>query len=198
MSSNMERMEFDLPENHGWVAKPGNRIFVANKGAMRFEVPQDWTMNMPKGSRAFVFYDRETEAAADIRLDARVIYLAQQAPNVDWSQLQPWNEPPITEWLKKNIASDRRNPIKVSPPLTLEMNGIKVAWAETDFVDPLEQRLAHTRLCYALKAPAALMGLIAMDYWHDVADRARSAWNDVLGTLKLGEYVESPFRGPDR
>ena len=47
-----------------------------------------------------------------------------------------------------------------------------------------------------MKTQAALLAMIAMDYWDDHADRARAAWNDILGTLKVGEFVESPFRGP--
>ena len=30
---------FDLPDNHGWRARPGNSVFVANRGAVRFSAP---------------------------------------------------------------------------------------------------------------------------------------------------------------
>ena len=198
MSSNWERREFNLPENHGWTAKPGNRVFVANQGAVRFEVPNTWILDMPKGSRSFVFLDRKPEADADIRLDVRVMPLAAARPDVDWSQLQPWDEPPIADWLKKNLAGDERIPTRVGNPLTLRLDGTTIVWAEMDFIDPLEKRPAHTRLCYAMKTQAALLAMIAMDYWDDHADRAKAAWNDILGTLKVGEFIESPFRGPDR
>ena len=196
--SNWEVQSFDLPENHGWNAKPGNRIFVADQGALRFEVPDSWVLEMPKGSRSFLFYDRKPVDDADIRLDARVMYLAASHPNVDWPEVRPWNEPPIAEWLKKNIAKDTRDPTRITDPLTIQANGTTVTWAEMDFIDPVEKRLAHTRLCYAMKTSVALMSIIAMDYWHDHSDRARRAWSDVLGTLKLGEFIESPFRGPGR
>ena len=198
MSSNWEKMEFDLPENHGWTAKPGNRVFVANKGAMRFEIPNTWILDMPKNSRAFLFYDRAPAEAADMRLDARVLYLAAMHPDVDWASVQPWNAPPITEWLKKNMTSDTRNPTRIGAPLTINLNGMTVAWAELDFIDSVEKRLAHTRVCYAMNTSVALLSIIALDYWDDVSDTATKVWNDVIGTLKMGEYVESPFRGPDR
>ena len=198
MSSNWERREFNLPENHGWTAKPGNRVFVANQGAVRFEVPSTWLLDMPKGSRSFVFLDRKPEADADIRLDVRVMPLAAARPDVEWSQLQPWEEPPIADWLKKNLAADERVPTRVGNPLTLRLDGTTIVWAEMDFIDPVEKRPAHTRLCYAMKTQAALLAMIAMDYWDDHAERAKAAWNDILGTLKVGEFVESPFHGPDR
>jgi hypothetical protein len=197
MSSNWERQEFRLPENHGWEAKPGNRIFVANQGALRFEIPNTWILEMPKGSRSFQFIDNKAPND-NIRLDARVMYLAATHPDVDWANLTPWNQPPITDWLKKNLANDERNPTNVSAPLTINVGDITIAWAEMDFIDPPTKRPAHTRLCYALKSSVALMALIAMDYWDDDADRARPVWNEVLGTLRMGEYVESPFHGPDR
>ena len=195
--SNMEMRSFDLPEDHGWKAKPGNRIFVADRGAMRFEVPNTWILEMPKDSRSFQFYDKKPIADADIRIDARVMYLAAAHPSVDWAEVRPWNEPPIAEWLAKNIARDPRGPTRVTEPLTIRLNETTTTWAEMDFVDPVEKRPAHTRLCYAMKTSVALMSIIAMDFWYDDAQRARTVWNEVLGTLRLGEYVESPFRGPD-
>src|SRR5262249_23366387 len=31
-----------LPENHGWRSQPGYLIFVANRGEVRFDYPEDW------------------------------------------------------------------------------------------------------------------------------------------------------------
>jgi hypothetical protein len=197
MGTRWERREFNLPDNHGWTAKPGNRIFVANQGAVRFEVPNTWTIDMPKGSKSFQFFDGKPPND-DIRLDVRVMYLAASRPDVDWSQLQPWEEPPIADWLKKNIADDEREPTRVGNPLTIRVGDTTIVWAEMDFIDPVEKRPAHTRLCYAMKASAALLAIIAMDYWDDHSGRAKAAWSDILGTLKVGDYMESPFNGPGR
>jgi hypothetical protein len=197
MGTRWERREFNLPDNHGWTAKPGNRIFVANQGAVRFEVPNTWTLDMPKGSKSFQFFDGKPPND-DIRLDVRVMYLAASRPDVDWSQLQPWEEPPIADWLKKNIADDEREPTRVGNPLTIRVGDTTIVWAEMDFIDPVEKRPAHTRLCYAMKASAALLAIIAMDYWDDHSGRAKAAWSDILGTLKVGDYMESPFNGPGR
>ena len=35
---------FKLPQNHGWTARPGNKIVVADRGALRFEIPQNWVV----------------------------------------------------------------------------------------------------------------------------------------------------------
>ena len=62
-----------------------------------------------------------------------------------------------------------------------------------DFIDPVEKRLAHTRLCYAMKTQAALLAMIAMDYWDDHADRAKAAWNDILGDPEGGRVHRKPL-----
>ena len=49
---------------------------------MRFEAPNTWILEAPKGSRSFVFLDRKPEADADIRLDVRAMPLAAARPDV--------------------------------------------------------------------------------------------------------------------
>lgn len=36
----------ELKEEHNWTSKPGMKIFVAGRGALRFDVPQDAQFNM--------------------------------------------------------------------------------------------------------------------------------------------------------
>ncbi|HEY9649388.1 MAG TPA: hypothetical protein V6C95_01910, partial [Coleofasciculaceae cyanobacterium] len=36
------KQTLELKENHNWKSKPGTRIFVAGRGALRFDVPEDW------------------------------------------------------------------------------------------------------------------------------------------------------------
>lgn len=193
----MEMQEFRLPENHRWEAMPGNRVFVANKGAVRFEIPNTWILDMPKGSRSFQFFDGKPPND-DIRMELTIMYLAATLPDVDWANLTQWTQPPITDWLKKNIAQDTRKPTKVGQPLTIHTGEMTFTWAEVDFMDRIEKRPAHSRVCYALHTAAALLAIISMDFWDDDAKRARAVWNDVIGTLKMGEYIESPFHGPER
>ena len=193
----MEVQEFRLPENHGWEARPGNRVFVANKGAVRFEIPNTWTLDIPKGGRSFQFFDRKPPHD-DIVMELTIMYLAAKMPEVDWANLNLWTQPPIADFLKKSMAQDTRKPTKMGKPLTIHTGEMTFTWAEIDFMDPTEKRPAHSRTCYAMHTGAALMAIISMDFWHDDAKRARAIWNDVVGTLKMGEYIESPFHGPER
>lgn len=55
------KRELKLKENHGWRATPGYKIFVANQGAVRFDIPVKWVM-LPGESGSVCFYDREPPA----------------------------------------------------------------------------------------------------------------------------------------
>src|SRR6266540_3298089 len=48
-----------LPENHGWRSKPGYKIFVANRGEVRFDYPDHWIID---DRPPITFRDREPPA----------------------------------------------------------------------------------------------------------------------------------------
>ena len=40
MAKKWSKSQFRLPKNHGWrTSRPGNKIFVAERGAARFKFP---------------------------------------------------------------------------------------------------------------------------------------------------------------
>ena len=47
----------DLKEGHVWKSRPGYRIFVAGRGAVRLDVPDDWVLRPDEDS--FKFHDAE-------------------------------------------------------------------------------------------------------------------------------------------
>ena len=42
----------------------------------------------------------------------------------------------------------------------------------------------------------SIHALLTFSYWPEDADRAKAVWNDIMGTLKMGEHFDSPLRGP--
>ena len=87
-----------LNENHNWKTKPGLRIFVAGRGAVRFDVPQDWYFE-PK-EKSFRFLDKDPP---DEYCCLEVSY--NLLPPADWSDF------PLVGILKKVIEDDDRNAI---------------------------------------------------------------------------------------
>ncbi len=163
---------YKLPENHGWKAAPGNKIFVADRGTMQFEYPKDWVVS-PGESGSIRFFDQE-EADADIRLEVSVIYV----PPIDWSGL------PLAKLIDDvAISEGPRNLTNRGPFHQTRRPNLEVAWLEVDFNDPEEDRLAHSRVCLA-RGPGAY-SFITMDFWPEDTGRAHKVWNAVLKTLKL-------------
>lgn len=68
-----KRQTLKLKENHGWRAKPGYKIFVADRGAVRFDIPQEWIMDPGKDS--IKFHDR-TPPDDDCLLQVSVLHLS--------------------------------------------------------------------------------------------------------------------------
>ena len=70
-NDNWRKQVFDLPQNHGWTAKPGNKVFIADRGALRFEIPQDWLVEPNRKSVKF----RDAKPPDDtMGLEVSVIY----------------------------------------------------------------------------------------------------------------------------
>src|SRR5690242_13149408 len=69
-----------LPEDHGWEVKPGYNIFVADRGAVRFDFPEDWVI-VPV-ERSIRLHDRQPPDD-NCTLEVSVMYL----PDIDWSGL---------------------------------------------------------------------------------------------------------------
>lgn len=42
------KMTVPLPANHSWQCKPGNQLFIAERGAVAFEVPAGWVIRHDK------------------------------------------------------------------------------------------------------------------------------------------------------
>ena len=201
-NDNWDRQIFNLPENHGWEAKPGNKLFIADRGALRFEIPQDWLVEPNRKSVKF----RDAKPPDDtMGLEVSVIYAGVRGARVDWSAL------PLSEVIRSVTSADaptrpgrasrkRRNrdqdETKVGPPMAIKLGNLEMAWVESEFIDPGEKRPAFTRTAVTRDPEASIHALLTFSFWPEDAERAKAIWNDVLGTLKMGEYYESPLRGP--
>ena len=183
--SRWEKREFSLPPTHRWQAKKGNKIFIADRGAVRFEYPADWVVT--PGEDSVCIYDK-AEPDDDIRLECSVIHLPPIRDD-DWSGL------PLSDLIEDSVlGSDHRGVTRTGSNRRVLRPNMEAEWLEVDFVDPVQDRSAKSRMCLA--RGNRVQTLITMDYWPEDAPTVRRVWNDVLRSLKLGEYISNPFRGP--
>jgi hypothetical protein len=174
-----------LKAHHQWRARPGYKIFVADRGAVRFDFPEGWVV-LP-GEDSIKFHDK-APPDDDCTLQLSVMRLP---PEVDWSGL------PLGFLLRESTAKDGRDVFARGEVVEERRHGIELAWLEVRFRDPTQGgREAHSRTCLA--RGANIQPLITFDFWADDAPRLSPVWDEVLRSLRLNVPIDDPTFGEAR
>ena len=170
-----------LRKDHVWEAKPGYKIFVADAGAVRFDIPQKWIVT--PGPDSIRFNDKQPPDD-DCLMQMSLMRLN---PEIDWSEL------PLREMFDATIGGDEREITPIGEVQHVRRQDLELVWREYIFIDPNEQREARSRACLA--RAGTLLPFITMDFWPEHTDRFSPVWHEVLRSLRLGQYVKDPTRG---
>ncbi|MBW4599332.1 MAG: hypothetical protein KME29_06900 [Calothrix sp. FI2-JRJ7] len=171
----------ELKPDHGWEGPPGYKIFVADRGAVRFNVPRDWAFE-PK-EKSFKFTDKEPPDD-DCCLEVSFNHL----PPRDWSLF------PLKSALRQAMEEDDRNIIERGEVITVKRQTARIVWMEIKFIDTqAEPREAFSRTCVAIGSN--IQCLITFDYWADQAEQLIPHWDEVIRSLTLGLYIRDPRTG---
>lgn len=172
----------DLKPDHHWEGPEGYKIFVAGRGAVRFNVPQKWVCEPQDNS--FKFLDNKPPKD-DCCLE------------VSYNHLPPrddWNFFPLKHTLKKVMEDDERQPIERSEVFTVKRQTAKIVWCEIKFIDTqAEPREAFSRTCIGIGSN--IQCLITFDFWVDQAEQLIPVWDEVMRSLTLGLYIRDPRTG---
>lgn len=170
-----------LDDQHTWKARPGYKIFVAGRGAVRLDVPQEWVAAPDPDS--FKFYDRPSP---EDTCALAVSYLT--LPAVDWSGL------PISRLVEAAVCGDEREILHKGEIVQQQRPDLELAWREFRFVDPNERREACSRVCIA--RGSNIQCLITLDFWPEDSARLDPVWHEVLCSLELGQVIRDATKGP--
>ena len=173
--------ELKLKPNHTWRAPDGYRIFVADRGAVRFNIPQGWVIE--PDSDSIKFYDAKPPDD-NCRLACSYLRLP---PQVDWSSL------PLSELIDVALRGDERNTVREGDIVHKRRADLEAAWADFGFTDPVLKRKAYTRLCIA--RGSNIQALLTLEYWPEDAARIATVWAEVIRSMQLGRYVQDPTVG---
>jgi hypothetical protein len=168
-----------LKENHGWEVKEGYKIFVADRGAVRFDFPENWVV-VPSDSGSIKFHDRQPPDD-DCTLELSVMYLPDE---VDWSGLA------LATLVEQVTSQDTRKVLSRGRARVDKRDRLELAWIEIRFLDPNENREAYSRTCLARFSN--IQPLITFDFWKDQAPKLVPVWDEVIRSLVLADYVEDP------
>lgn len=177
-----DKLSFDLPANHGWKTKPGYKIFVADRGAVRFDFPQDWVVVPEKSSIAL--HDRRPPDD-DCVLKVSVMRL----PPIQGG----WGQLPLEHLVRGVVRNDSRDATGGEEITTVRRDGVELAWAKLRFIDPVQNRPALSRCCLA--RARSIQPLITMDFWESDRDKFAAVWDEVLRSLQIGVPFGDPRRG---
>ncbi|MGQ9872895.1 hypothetical protein [Leptodesmis sp.] len=174
------KQTLELKEDHHWKSKPGYKIFVADRGAVRFDIPRGW--HLEPGKNSFKFMEKQPPNN-DCCLEMSFNHL----PPADYSLF------PLAAMLKKIAEQDSRDVIERGEVITLNRQTARIVWVELKFIDSNENREAYSRICVGLGSNIQV--LITFDYWADQADVMTPVWDEVLRSLTLGLYIRDPSTG---
>ena len=169
---------YRLPKNHGWRTRPGYQSFVADRGVLRFDFPADWQFE--PSDTSFKFRDREPPDDSCI-LEVSIFHLT---PGVDWTELSLVD-------LLENATKDDEETLSRGRPVYKRRGDLEIVWQEKHFIDPEERREARSRCCLARRG--LIQPLITFAYWPEDAARLLPIWDEVLRSLRVGEYIALPL-----
>jgi len=175
-----KKQTLKMRDNHTWYSEPGCKVFVADRGAVRFDFPEDWVV-VPV-SDCIKFHDRQPPED-DCCLGVSYLRL----PPIDWSGLR------LATLLEQACKGDKRPIHDWGEIVELERGDLEIAWREMRFIDPEEKRPARSRMCLARQGQIQV--LITFDFWETDIERCNRVWEIVLKTLELDEVIEDPTKG---
>lgn len=171
-----------MPEGHAWRTTPGYKIVVADRGAARFDVPDDWLL-VPDDTSHLCLADA-VPPDDDVRLQFTVLPLpAVRAVAVPSAAELLREFAPTFTGLRGSVASSRRD-------------GIELAWMECDDVDVNNGRAILSRTCLAV-GPGRV-ALFTLACWTDRAQDFLEPWDVLRASLELGRSYDLSGRDPRR
>ena len=173
--------KLDLHPGHTWTARPGCQVFVAGRGAVRFDIPRGWAI-VPDADSLKIY--NKQPPADDCRLAVSYIQ-----PPKEWSAI------PIATVVEAATAGPGDGPVRRWGPIATERrDDLEIGWREAAFDDPVGKREARSRL--AIGRRLHIQCLITFDYWPSDAAWCLPHWDTALATLDLARYIDDPTRGP--
>jgi hypothetical protein len=173
-----------LPENHGWRSKPGYKIFVANKGEVRFDYPEHWVLD---DTPPITFRDKERPADT-CRLQLEI-----------YKRRKDGDGPPIKELLvdlmdvfKATNDEDPGYALGRGEIVVVDREDLELAWRTSKFFNPYRNREMISRSAAA--RANGVLPLIIFDFPADAKTLFDPIWEEILTSLQVGLYIEDPTR----
>lgn len=181
MTKRWTQDRFKLPANHNWKAKSGHQVFVAEYGAVRFDVPRGWVL-VPQDA-SIKFCDRQPPDD-ECTLEVSHMWLPMDATG----QLIDLTDLPVATMLNDAADQDPPGLETYRGEIDEERRGdLVIVQRSRRWIDPSQNREACSHI--ALARRREIQALLTYDYWLSDAKEFGPVWVDVLASLRVAEWV---------
>ena len=192
---------YELPADHGWKCAPGHKIFVANRGDVRFEFPDGFVNTHDE--RAIKLHDKPPPDD-DCRISVTIFPVppevgAQMLKDLPLDKLlsDAARDDVKDEDLPEGMKAEDR-PRRAEPPghvtlgrrLNYEYGWLQYAWHDDE--DGNGGRIVQARTLMARTARVHM--LITFEFYKDRAEAFEPVFDHLLKTLRLAEPVTLTMR----
>lgn len=176
----MGRESLRLNPNHRWKSKPGYKICVIDRGAVRFDYPEDWIVQ-PSDHSLHLHDMPPSNESCDMGVS--VFHMPPDfAREID-----------IDDMLRKSLRDGDRTPYEESEMASISRDGMDIVWLEQRYKDADSGRDARFRTALARETCVCI---ITMNYWAAKAATLEPVWDEVLRSLTMGMRIADPTMGP--
>jgi hypothetical protein len=178
-----EKHTFNLPAGHKWTAKAGNHLYVFDRGAVAFEVPEGWVVRHDQPD-TITLHDQPPPADS-----ARLSLTIFRLPPVKGG----WGGLPLDQLLIQATAlrdaaaagaqgSPGTNAAEVHREAR---NDCELVWREgSPWSDPQNGKPARSRQLFA--RARLVQVLITFDFYDEQSGKFLPVWNDLIQSLRVG------------
>ncbi len=176
----MRKKDLTLRSDHSWESEDGYKIFVADRGALRFDFPKDWIVKFQEKSVKFTDLEPPTDTGA---------------LEVSFNRLPPndWTTFPLKKALQQVLDDDDRQIISKGKITSANRDGMRLVWTEVRYMDATEKRDATSRILIGIGGNVQC--LFTFDYWTEGEEQMIEVWEAMLRSLRLGLFIPDPTRG---
>jgi hypothetical protein len=171
-----QKQTMKMAKNHAWKSSPGYQILVLDRGAARIDIPEGWAVS-PGLSRTSRQFSPGDEGRCLLQ-----VTVFPQMEHVDFSGL------PLATLFGQVTGSSETEIILRGPIIEERRKDLEIVWRETRFVDPEEKREARTFNIFARRV--GIHVLISFSMWPEDVEEFTPAWEEVLRSLRVGEFVD--------
>ena len=165
-----------MAKNHVWKSSPGYKILVLDRGAARIDIPEGWDVS--PGENCLEVRDKPGDEGRCLIQ----ITVFPQMQGVDFSTL------PLLPLFEQVTGGDEMDIIVRGQVFQERRKDLEIVWRETRYIDPEEKREACTRNCFCRRV--GIHVLISFSNWPEDVEEFPPAWEAVLRSLRVGEFVD--------